>query len=106
MICWSLQVSFHHRCLSRWHISVFLFLATINKYLSYKLLIKFNVEPFHCIVLFFSFFSIFGYILAPCEDNDVEDELGTEPADTEGQAGEEGDTGAELDDGRVPLCII
>uniref|UniRef100_A0A663E8U5 F-actin monooxygenase n=1 Tax=Aquila chrysaetos chrysaetos TaxID=223781 RepID=A0A663E8U5_AQUCH len=39
---------------------------------------------------------------APCEDNDVEDELGTEPADTEGQAGEEGDTGAELDDGRVP----
>uniref|UniRef100_A0A8C3NU50 F-actin monooxygenase n=1 Tax=Cyanoderma ruficeps TaxID=181631 RepID=A0A8C3NU50_9PASS len=34
---------------------------------------------------------------APCED-DVEDELGTEPADTEGQAGEEGDTGAELDD--------
>ncbi|XP_039239103.1 F-actin-monooxygenase MICAL3 isoform X1 [Pipra filicauda] len=35
---------------------------------------------------------------APCEDNDVEDELGTEPADTEGQAGEEGDTGAELDD--------
>uniref|UniRef100_A0A8C3PK71 F-actin monooxygenase n=1 Tax=Calidris pygmaea TaxID=425635 RepID=A0A8C3PK71_9CHAR len=54
---------------------------------------------------FFSslFFSIFGYILAPCEDNDVEDEVGTEPADTEGQAGEEGDTGAELDDGRVPL---
>uniref|UniRef100_A0A8C4UXC6 F-actin monooxygenase n=1 Tax=Falco tinnunculus TaxID=100819 RepID=A0A8C4UXC6_FALTI len=40
---------------------------------------------------------------APCEDNDGEDELGTEPADTEGQAGEEGDTGAELDDGRVPL---
>uniref|UniRef100_A0A8C6ZYF5 F-actin monooxygenase n=1 Tax=Nothoprocta perdicaria TaxID=30464 RepID=A0A8C6ZYF5_NOTPE len=37
---------------------------------------------------------------APCEDNEVEDELGTEPADTEGQAGEEGDTGAELDDGR------
>ncbi|XP_025926128.1 F-actin-monooxygenase MICAL3 isoform X6 [Apteryx rowi] len=35
---------------------------------------------------------------APCEDNEVEDELGTEPADTEGQAGEEGDTGAELDD--------
>ncbi|NXG69842.1 MICA3 monooxygenase, partial [Baryphthengus martii] len=35
---------------------------------------------------------------APCEDNDVEDELRTEPADTEGQAGEEGDTGAELDD--------
>ncbi|KAM9293026.1 F-actin-monooxygenase MICAL3 isoform 4-T4 [Morus bassanus] len=35
---------------------------------------------------------------APCEDNDAEDELGTEPADTEGQAGEEGDTGAELDD--------
>ncbi|XP_027761310.1 F-actin-monooxygenase MICAL3 isoform X5 [Empidonax traillii] len=35
---------------------------------------------------------------APYEDNDVEDELGTEPADTEGQAGEEGDTGAELDD--------
>uniref|UniRef100_A0A8B9J3S7 F-actin monooxygenase n=1 Tax=Amazona collaria TaxID=241587 RepID=A0A8B9J3S7_9PSIT len=46
------------------------------------------------------FSSIFEYILAPCEDNDVEDELGTEPADTEGQAGEEGDTGAELDDGR------
>lgn len=56
---------------------------------------------------YFSFFSsIFEYILAPCEDNDVEDELGTEPADTEGQAGEEGDTGAELDDGRVPPCII
>lgn len=36
----------------------------------------------------------------------MEDELGTEPADTEGQAGEEGDTGAELDDGRVPLYII
>ncbi|XP_042694042.1 F-actin-monooxygenase MICAL3 isoform X2 [Centrocercus urophasianus] len=35
---------------------------------------------------------------ASCEDNGVEDELGTEPADTEGQAGEEGDTGAELDD--------
>ncbi|KAM8820646.1 F-actin-monooxygenase MICAL3 [Eudromia elegans] len=35
---------------------------------------------------------------APCEDNEVADELGTEPADTEGQAGEEGDTGAELDD--------
>ncbi|XP_005530616.1 PREDICTED: protein-methionine sulfoxide oxidase MICAL3 isoform X18 [Pseudopodoces humilis] len=35
---------------------------------------------------------------APCEEEDVEDELGTEPADTEGQAGEEGDTGAELDD--------
>nr|XP_021407606.1 F-actin-monooxygenase MICAL3 isoform X2 [Lonchura striata domestica] len=35
---------------------------------------------------------------APCEEDDVEDELGTEPADTEGQAGEEGDTGAELDD--------
>ncbi|XP_051465065.1 F-actin-monooxygenase MICAL3 isoform X4 [Apus apus] len=39
---------------------------------------------------------------APCEDNDVEDELGTEPADTEGQAGEEGDTGAELDDEDIP----
>uniref|UniRef100_A0A8C4UUQ0 F-actin monooxygenase n=1 Tax=Falco tinnunculus TaxID=100819 RepID=A0A8C4UUQ0_FALTI len=39
----------------------------------------------------------------PCEDNDGEDELGTEPADTEGQAGEEGDTGAELDD--VPRAI-
>ncbi|XP_030900771.2 F-actin-monooxygenase MICAL3 isoform X3 [Melopsittacus undulatus] len=38
---------------------------------------------------------------APCED-DVEDELGTEPADTEGQAGEEGDTGAELDDDDIP----
>lgn len=36
----------------------------------------------------------------------MEDELGTEPADTEGQAGEEGDTGAELDDGRVPLCSL
>ncbi|XP_014725513.1 PREDICTED: protein-methionine sulfoxide oxidase MICAL3 isoform X5 [Sturnus vulgaris] len=35
---------------------------------------------------------------APCEEDNVEDELGTEPADTEGQAGEEGDTGAELDD--------
>ncbi|XP_032842306.2 F-actin-monooxygenase MICAL3 isoform X3 [Tyto alba] len=39
---------------------------------------------------------------APCEDNYVEDELGTEPADTEGQAGEEGDTGAELDDDDIP----
>ncbi|XP_074758281.1 F-actin-monooxygenase MICAL3 isoform X12 [Athene noctua] len=39
---------------------------------------------------------------APCEDNDVEDELCTEPADTEGQAGEEGDTGAELDDDDIP----
>ncbi|XP_068803818.1 F-actin-monooxygenase MICAL3 isoform X1 [Struthio camelus] len=39
---------------------------------------------------------------APCEDNEVEDELGTEPADTEGQAGEEGDTGAELDDDDIP----
>ncbi|NXY14757.1 MICA3 monooxygenase, partial [Atrichornis clamosus] len=39
---------------------------------------------------------------APCEDDDVEDELGTEPADTEGQAGEEGDTGAELDDDDIP----
>ncbi|NXX84075.1 MICA3 monooxygenase, partial [Urocolius indicus] len=39
---------------------------------------------------------------APCEENDVEDELGTEPADTEGQAGEEGDTGAELDDDDIP----
>ncbi|NWU95733.1 MICA3 monooxygenase, partial [Upupa epops] len=39
---------------------------------------------------------------APFEDNDVEDELGTEPADTEGQAGEEGDTGAELDDDDIP----
>ncbi|NXW12923.1 MICA3 monooxygenase, partial [Circaetus pectoralis] len=39
---------------------------------------------------------------APCEDNDVEDELATEPADTEGQAGEEGDTGAELDDDDIP----
>ncbi|XP_071623459.1 F-actin-monooxygenase MICAL3 isoform X6 [Heliangelus exortis] len=39
---------------------------------------------------------------APCEDNDVEDELGTEPAYTEGQAGEEGDTGAELDDDDIP----
>ncbi|XP_061300693.1 F-actin-monooxygenase MICAL3 isoform X20 [Pezoporus flaviventris] len=37
----------------------------------------------------------------PCEE-DVEDELGTEPADTEGQAGEEGDTGAELDDDDIP----
>ncbi|OPJ80554.1 protein-methionine sulfoxide oxidase MICAL3 isoform G [Patagioenas fasciata monilis] len=34
---------------------------------------------------------------APCED-----ELGTEPADTEGQAGEEGDTCAELDDDDIP----
>lgn len=66
---------------------------------------QFRVYPFHCID-FFSFLSIFEYILAPCEDNDVEDELGTEPADTEGQAGEEGDTGAELDDGRVPLYIV
>lgn len=32
----------------------------------------------------------------------MEDELGTEPADTEGQAGEEGDTGAELDDDDIP----
>uniref|UniRef100_A0A8C3VDS2 F-actin monooxygenase n=1 Tax=Catharus ustulatus TaxID=91951 RepID=A0A8C3VDS2_CATUS len=48
--------------------------------------------------LFFFFSSIFEYILAPCEEDNVEDELGTEPADTEGQAGEEGDTGAELDD--------
>ncbi|XP_010170670.1 F-actin-monooxygenase MICAL3, partial [Antrostomus carolinensis] len=39
---------------------------------------------------------------ALCEENDVEDELGTEPADTEGQAGEEGDTGAELDDDDIP----
>uniref|UniRef100_A0A669PBG4 F-actin monooxygenase n=1 Tax=Phasianus colchicus TaxID=9054 RepID=A0A669PBG4_PHACC len=39
----------------------------------------------------------------PLPYNGVEDELGTEPADTEGQAGEEGDTGAELDDGRAPL---
>ncbi|NXJ83147.1 MICA3 monooxygenase, partial [Trogon melanurus] len=39
---------------------------------------------------------------APCEDNYAEDELGTEPADTEGQAGEEGDTGAELDDDDIP----
>ncbi|NXN60450.1 MICA3 monooxygenase, partial [Rynchops niger] len=39
---------------------------------------------------------------APYEDNDVEDELGTEAADTEGQAGEEGDTGAELDDDDIP----
>ncbi|NXQ96973.1 MICA3 monooxygenase, partial [Sagittarius serpentarius] len=39
---------------------------------------------------------------APCEDNDLADELGTEPADTEGQAGEEGDTGAELDDDDIP----
>ncbi|XP_061865795.1 F-actin-monooxygenase MICAL3 isoform X5 [Colius striatus] len=39
---------------------------------------------------------------APCEENDVEDELGTEPADTEGQACEEGDTGAELDDDDIP----
>lgn len=70
------------------------------------MLVQFNVEPFHCIVSFFLLFSsIFEYILAPCED-DVEDELGTEPADTEGQAGEEGDTGAELDDGRVSLCIV
>ncbi|KAM6301899.1 F-actin-monooxygenase MICAL3 isoform 3-T6 [Podargus strigoides] len=38
----------------------------------------------------------------PCEDHDVEDDLGTEPADTEGQAGEEGDTGAELDDDDIP----
>lgn len=52
-------------------------------------------------IFFFFSFSIFEYILAPCED-----ELGTEPADTEGQAGEEGDTGAELDDGREPLCTI
>lgn len=78
-------------------------MAAINKYLHCKLLLQFNVEPFHCIVFCFCFvfFSIFEYILAPCED-----ELGTEPADTEGQAGEEGDTGAELDDGREPLCII
>lgn len=54
----------------------------------------------------FSFLWILEYILASCEDNGVEDELGTEPADTEGQAGEEGDTGAELDDGRVSLCIL
>ncbi|NXH10339.1 MICA3 monooxygenase, partial [Bucco capensis] len=39
---------------------------------------------------------------APYEDNDVEDELHTGPADTEGQAGEEGDTGAELDDDDIP----
>uniref|UniRef100_A0A803VSX9 F-actin monooxygenase n=1 Tax=Ficedula albicollis TaxID=59894 RepID=A0A803VSX9_FICAL len=59
-------------------------------------------EGYVCFLFFFS--SIFEYILAPCEEDNVEDELGTEPADTEGQAGEEGDTGAELDDGRVPLC--
>ncbi|XP_075753045.1 F-actin-monooxygenase MICAL3 isoform X6 [Pelodiscus sinensis] len=35
---------------------------------------------------------------APFEENEVEDEVCTEPADTEGEAGEEGDTGAELDD--------
>ncbi|XP_039401857.1 F-actin-monooxygenase MICAL3 isoform X4 [Mauremys reevesii] len=35
---------------------------------------------------------------APFEENEVEDEVGTEPADTEGEAGEDGDTGAELDD--------
>nr|XP_032645227.1 F-actin-monooxygenase MICAL3 isoform X3 [Chelonoidis abingdonii] len=35
---------------------------------------------------------------APFEENKVEDEVGTEPADTEGEAGEDGDTGAELDD--------
>uniref|UniRef100_A0A803VTR0 F-actin monooxygenase n=1 Tax=Ficedula albicollis TaxID=59894 RepID=A0A803VTR0_FICAL len=45
-----------------------------------------------------------AHTVTPCEEDNVEDELGTEPADTEGQAGEEGDTGAELDDGRVPLC--
>ncbi|NXC39642.1 MICA3 monooxygenase, partial [Penelope pileata] len=39
---------------------------------------------------------------ASCEGNDVEDELGTEPAEAEGQAGEEGDTGAELDDDDIP----
>lgn len=85
-------------------------MAVINEYLHYKPLVQVNVEPFHCVVvvlfLVFFFFLIFEYILAPCEDDDVENELGTEPADTEGQAGEEGDTGAELDDGRVPLCII
>uniref|UniRef100_A0A674ILH6 F-actin monooxygenase n=1 Tax=Terrapene triunguis TaxID=2587831 RepID=A0A674ILH6_9SAUR len=43
---------------------------------------------------------------APFEENEVEDEVGTEPADTEGEAGEDGDTGAELDDGTVPQCII
>lgn len=32
----------------------------------------------------------------------MEDEVGTEPADTEGEAGEDGDTGAELDDGTAP----
>ncbi|KYO36635.1 hypothetical protein Y1Q_0024320 [Alligator mississippiensis] len=42
---------------------------------------------------------------APCEENDVEDEVCTEPADTEGEAGEDGDTGAELDDGIVLLRI-
>ncbi|XP_043373506.1 F-actin-monooxygenase MICAL3 isoform X4 [Dermochelys coriacea] len=35
---------------------------------------------------------------APFEENEVEDDVGTEPADTEGEAGEDGDTGAELDD--------
>ncbi|XP_059582510.1 F-actin-monooxygenase MICAL3 isoform X3 [Alligator mississippiensis] len=39
---------------------------------------------------------------APCEENDVEDEVCTEPADTEGEAGEDGDTGAELDDDDIP----
>lgn len=83
-------------------------MTVINKHLQYKLLVQFNIELFHCVVfVFFPFFSsIFEYILAPCEEDDVEDELGTEPADTEGQAGEEGDTGAELDDGRVPLCSL
>ncbi|XP_067392417.1 F-actin-monooxygenase MICAL3 isoform X3 [Emydura macquarii macquarii] len=35
---------------------------------------------------------------APFEENEVDDEVGTEPADTEGEAVEDGDTGAELDD--------
>ncbi|XP_077683150.1 F-actin-monooxygenase MICAL3 isoform X5 [Eretmochelys imbricata] len=39
-----------------------------------------------------------GTFKAPFEENEVEDEVGTEPADTEGEAGEDGDTGAELDD--------
>ncbi|XP_019371106.1 PREDICTED: protein-methionine sulfoxide oxidase MICAL3 isoform X1 [Gavialis gangeticus] len=42
---------------------------------------------------------------APCEENDVEDEVCTEPADTEGEAGEDGDTGAELDDDDIPSDV-
>lgn len=82
-------------------------MTVMGKHLQYKLFVQLDVEVFHCVVFVFFFFSsIFEYILAPCEEDNVEDELGTEPADTEGQAGEEGDTGAELDDGRVPLCSL